>query len=741
VTKLFRQIAVVLLVGLLCLPAAPSADQAQYFYDALGRLVAVTDGQGNVATYTYDAVGNLLSITRNTATVPTITAITPNAIDAGMSTPVTITGTGFLPFANVAPQVSTSHPEMFIAPLSTVTQTTIATTLAVPNPTNFGPTTITVLTPGGSAVTTLTVRQPTPTITQISPTIGQAGTTVVIDGTGFGTKPGSNRVTFAGAGGVRLTATVLTESLTRLTVQAPSGVASGQLTVEVGALTSNFVFFFGPPAIQTITAVAIFGAPANPALPSANVGQGIQLHGTGFTFNTRVQFTFSPSVTPTEVGLSSVSPDGTMAEAFVPSLARTGPVTVRDPNLQTVNPGVPLQIVPRVNFFSVPSFTSGAVATIGGTAFIIGNTTVTFPGAAGPVPADVDFISGNTSLTVVVPPGATNGLITVNTDGGSSNAFRQGNPVVTAITATATRGTPANPALPSANIGQNITLTASELGLTSFINYQGFDSTGALIPVGISADTNPDGITLTTLVVGRAITGPVTIQDTVTLLGSGSVVLQVVPAVDSLTGTATPGSSLTIRGSGFEPNATQVQFPGVAQPVPANPASIAQNAGTQATVTVPAGATAGPLTVTTTGGTSNAVDLAAGGASDEPNDTPATATLLVLDPNTLEVVRDAVIDPAGDVDYYAFNGQIGGTEHRATILVGTTPGPSFNVRVTVLGPNLNVVDVAEGPIEDFVSVQFLTFTEDIHYIKVEAVSGSAGGPDHTYRIQLLIVPG
>ena len=42
-TKLFRNIAVLLMVGLLCLPAVPSADTAQYFYDELGRLVGVVD--------------------------------------------------------------------------------------------------------------------------------------------------------------------------------------------------------------------------------------------------------------------------------------------------------------------------------------------------------------------------------------------------------------------------------------------------------------------------------------------------------------------------------------------------------------------------------------------------------------------------------------------------------------------------------------------------------------------------
>jgi len=47
--KLFVQIVVVLFVGVLCLPAVPSADQAQYFYDSLGRLVGVVDGTGNAA--------------------------------------------------------------------------------------------------------------------------------------------------------------------------------------------------------------------------------------------------------------------------------------------------------------------------------------------------------------------------------------------------------------------------------------------------------------------------------------------------------------------------------------------------------------------------------------------------------------------------------------------------------------------------------------------------------------------
>jgi DNA polymerase V len=47
-----------LIASLLILPTVLPADQAQYFYDELGRLVGVVDGLGNVAVYTYDAVGN-----------------------------------------------------------------------------------------------------------------------------------------------------------------------------------------------------------------------------------------------------------------------------------------------------------------------------------------------------------------------------------------------------------------------------------------------------------------------------------------------------------------------------------------------------------------------------------------------------------------------------------------------------------------------------------------------------------
>src|SRR2546428_13259045 len=75
----------VLLAVVLWQPSAIQADQAEYVYDELGRLVRVIDGQGNVATWTYDAAGNILPGDRSTARQipPPGSAITPNSGPAG----------------------------------------------------------------------------------------------------------------------------------------------------------------------------------------------------------------------------------------------------------------------------------------------------------------------------------------------------------------------------------------------------------------------------------------------------------------------------------------------------------------------------------------------------------------------------------------------------------------------------------------------------------------------------------
>jgi YD repeat-containing protein len=62
-------------------------------YDALGRLVGVTDVYGNAAEYSYDALGNITGISRFTAAQVSIIQFTPGRGPVGTS--VTIYGTGF----------------------------------------------------------------------------------------------------------------------------------------------------------------------------------------------------------------------------------------------------------------------------------------------------------------------------------------------------------------------------------------------------------------------------------------------------------------------------------------------------------------------------------------------------------------------------------------------------------------------------------------------------------------------
>ena len=71
------------------------ADQAQYFYDELGRLTTVIDGSGNTAVYNYDAVGNLLSIDRFDVGATGIDIFLLQPSSGGVGVDVQIHGFGF----------------------------------------------------------------------------------------------------------------------------------------------------------------------------------------------------------------------------------------------------------------------------------------------------------------------------------------------------------------------------------------------------------------------------------------------------------------------------------------------------------------------------------------------------------------------------------------------------------------------------------------------------------------------
>ena len=118
------------------------AGAIQYVYDALGRLVAVINPNGDTAQYNYDAVGNLQSISRWNSSQLSIITITPPTSSAG--TTVTIYGTGF----SSTPSQNTVSFNGTAATVQSATPTQLIVT--VPSGAVSGP--VTVTTPSSTAM-------------------------------------------------------------------------------------------------------------------------------------------------------------------------------------------------------------------------------------------------------------------------------------------------------------------------------------------------------------------------------------------------------------------------------------------------------------------------------------------------------------------------------------------------------------------------------------------------------------
>jgi YD repeat-containing protein len=80
--------------------ASVTAAQADivYLYDDLGRLARIIRDDGEAATYQYDAVGNILQIIRESGVSQTTTVTSTSASSgaAGLTVPLTITGTNLM---------------------------------------------------------------------------------------------------------------------------------------------------------------------------------------------------------------------------------------------------------------------------------------------------------------------------------------------------------------------------------------------------------------------------------------------------------------------------------------------------------------------------------------------------------------------------------------------------------------------------------------------------------------------
>ncbi len=252
---------------------------------------------------------------------------------------------------------------------------------------------------GESAFDNLTITSgtptPTPVVTGVSPTSGTIGTSVTVNGSNFGATQGGSSVRFNGAAASSIT----NWNATQIVAIVPSAASTGPVTVVVNSTGSNkdYVFAFYHPVMTSATP------------PAAEVGGSISLTGTGFgSTQGSSQVTFN-GVTAT---ISSWS--DTSVVAIVPTNATTGPVTLTEGGI-TSN-GVQFTVIEPVSITAV----SPSVGSIGSTVTITGagfgptqsNSVASFYGATAIVTSWSD-----TSIVVVVPAGASTGLVSVQVAG------------------------------------------------------------------------------------------------------------------------------------------------------------------------------------------------------------------------------------------------------------------------------------------------------------------------------------
>ena len=270
----------------------------------------------------------------------------------------------------------------------------------------------------------------------------------------------------------------------------------------------------------------------------------------------------------------AVSSD-TQLTATVPSSATTGPISLTTPAggaRSLADFGVTVTLPPTITGFAPPGGPVGTPVTITGTSFT-GATAVKFNGTA----ATAFTVNLDTQITATVPSGATTGPISVTTPAGtgaSATSFTiGGTPTISSFSPT------------HGVVGATVTVHGTNFtGATSVT----FNGTSASFTVNTT-------IKITATVPVDATTGKIGVTTpTGPALSASS--FTVAPRITGFSPTSgASGASVTITGANFTA-ATSVRFNGTA-------ATYTVDSGTQIAATVPAAATSGKITVTTSAGT------------------------------------------------------------------------------------------------------------------------------------------
>lgn len=298
--------------------------------------------------------------------------------------------------------------------------------------------------------------------------------------------------------------------------------------------------------------------------PGGPVGTSVVITGRNFSGTTEVRFN-GVAATPTDVTATSITVN-------VPEAATTGSILIG-----TESSASPFTVTAEglsVTGFDPGGGSLGRNIRILGTSFLTGVTSVQFNGTTAPFVVDT-----NSQITATVPPGATTGPISVTsailgTATSSASFSVVGVPTVSGF----------DP--PSGAVGSPVTITGTNFWGVTAVRFGGTEAVHTVVSDTEISATVPTGAT----------TGRVSVVAWGGTATSPANFTVVIPGAPTITGfSINPvlvGTSILINGTNFT-GATAVTFNGTAAP------DATVLSGTQIQVTVPAGATAGPVRVTT----------------------------------------------------------------------------------------------------------------------------------------------
>lgn len=415
-------------------------------------------------------------------------------------------------------------------------------TATVPASASFGP--VRVFTPAGTALSgdSFGVR---PVITGFTPSNGAIGSLVTISGNGF---LGATNVQFSGVNSQSFTV----DGAGQISARVPSVASPGRIRVQSPGGQGESATDFDPLLLTVHGFSPVEGGASTQVVISGTHLEGV----------TNVQFNavnaFINSLTPQQIVVT------------VPLAATTGPVTVRAPG-DFYTTGSNFTVRPVITGFSPVAANAGTVVTITGT-LLTGATQVKF-GAGNATQFTVDSA---TQIRATVPTGGTSGPLQVIAPAGTATSSSTFDVLPELVSFTPGSGP----------VGTAVDITGINIGAATSVLFNGLPA----------AYTNHSSTCLTAVVPDDATSGPLRVVTSQGQVEAAQSFL-VTPRIDAFSprgGLA--GDRVLLIGSAFT-GATNILFS-----TNVSALSFVISNYHVISVTVPDGATNGPVTVQTPSG-------------------------------------------------------------------------------------------------------------------------------------------